>query len=68
MKEELIKIQEQAVKVLDSIKSLADLENFRIQYLGKKGHITSALKKRTKRNEERGQVLRFDVIDDNENS
>jgi phenylalanyl-tRNA synthetase alpha chain len=45
MKEELIKIQEQAIKMLDSIKSLADLENFRIQYLGKKGHITSALKK-----------------------
>jgi phenylalanyl-tRNA synthetase alpha chain len=45
MKEELIKIQEQAVKELNSIKSLADLENFRIQYLGKKGHVTSALKK-----------------------
>jgi len=45
MKEELIKIQEQAVKELSSVSSLADLENFRIQYLGKKGHVTAVLKK-----------------------
>jgi phenylalanyl-tRNA synthetase alpha chain len=45
MKEELIKIQEQASVELGSVKSLADLEDFRVQYLGKKGRVTSALKK-----------------------
>ena len=45
MKEQLIKIQEQAVGEIGSITSLDDLETFRIQYLGKKGHVTSALKK-----------------------
>jgi len=45
MKEQLTIIQEQAFKELSSISSLTDLENFRIQYLGKKGHVTSALKK-----------------------
>jgi phenylalanyl-tRNA synthetase alpha chain len=44
MKDQLKKIQEQAVKELSSIASITDLENFRIQYLGKKGHVTSALK------------------------
>jgi len=45
MKEQLIKIQEQAAGELGSVRSLDALENFRIQYLGKKGHVTSALKK-----------------------
>jgi len=45
MKEQLIKIQEQAAGEISSVRSLDDLETFRIQYLGKKGHVTSALKK-----------------------
>jgi phenylalanyl-tRNA synthetase alpha chain len=45
MKEQLIKIQEQAAGEIGSVSSLEALENFRIQYLGKKGHVTSALKK-----------------------
>jgi len=45
MKEQLIKIKEQATGEISSIRSLDELENFRIQYLGKKGHVTSALKK-----------------------
>jgi phenylalanyl-tRNA synthetase alpha chain len=45
MKEQLIKIQEQAENEIGSVTSLEALENFRIQYLGKKGHVTSALKK-----------------------
>lgn len=45
MKEQLIKIQEQAAREINTICSLDDLETFRIQYLGKKGHVTSALKK-----------------------
>jgi len=44
IKEKLIKIQAQAVQELSSVNSPADLENFRIQYLGKKGHVTAALK------------------------
>ena len=45
MKEQLIIIQEQAAGEIGSVSSLEALENFRIQYLGKKGHVTSALKK-----------------------
>jgi phenylalanyl-tRNA synthetase alpha chain len=45
MKEQLIKIQEQAAREISLINSLDDLEDFRIQYLGKKGHVTSSLKK-----------------------
>jgi phenylalanyl-tRNA synthetase alpha chain len=45
MKERLIKIQEQAAREISLINSLDGLEDFRIQYLGKKGHVTSSLKK-----------------------
>ncbi len=45
MKEQLLKIQEQAAIEIGSVSSPEDLENFRIQYLGKKGHVTSALKR-----------------------
>jgi phenylalanyl-tRNA synthetase alpha chain len=57
MKEELIKIQEQAVRELGSISSLADLENFRIQYLGKKGHVTAVLKKLGELSEEERPLI-----------
>ncbi len=45
MKEQLLKIKEQALKEIESIQDLAGLEKFRIAYLGKKGLATSAMKR-----------------------
>ena len=45
MKEQLLEIKVQAQKELESIHNLSGLESFRVAYLGKKGHVTSAMKK-----------------------
>ncbi len=45
MKERLLDIKEHALKDLASIEDLSDLENFRIKYLGKKGQVTSEMKR-----------------------
>ena len=45
MKEHLLEIKVQAQKELESIHNLSGLESFRVAYLGKKGHVTSAMKK-----------------------
>ncbi len=44
MKEKLLEIRDRALSELDSIKHLDALEKFRIEYLGKKGQITSLMK------------------------
>jgi len=45
MKERLLDIQKQALKDLESIEDLSALEKFRITYLGKKGRVTSEMKR-----------------------
>jgi len=45
MKKQLLEIKEQALKDLELIEHLSDLEKFRITYLGKKGHVTSEMKR-----------------------
>jgi len=45
MKKQLLDIKEKAVCELESIKDLKALEGFRISYLGKKGRITSLMKR-----------------------
>jgi phenylalanyl-tRNA synthetase alpha chain len=45
MKERLFDIQKQALKDLESIEDLSSLERFRITYLGKKGRVTSEMKR-----------------------
>jgi phenylalanyl-tRNA synthetase alpha chain len=45
MKKRLLKIKEQALKELELVKDLAGLEEYRISYLGKKGVLTSELKR-----------------------
>jgi phenylalanyl-tRNA synthetase alpha chain len=45
MKERLLDIQKQALKDLESIEDLSSLERFRITYLGKKGQVTSEMKR-----------------------
>ena len=45
MKNKLLEIKEKAVRELESIKDLKELEVFRISYLGKKGSITLLMKK-----------------------
>ena len=45
MKEQLLEIKVQAQRELESIHNLSGLESFRVAYLGKKGHVTSAMKK-----------------------
>ncbi|MBN1848315.1 MAG: phenylalanine--tRNA ligase subunit alpha [Deltaproteobacteria bacterium] len=45
MKEQLIDIKNQAIRELDTISDITELEAFRVAYLGKKGFITSFLKK-----------------------
>ena len=44
MKDRLLEIRDRALKELNSIKKLDALEKFRIEYLGKKGQITSLMK------------------------
>jgi phenylalanyl-tRNA synthetase alpha chain len=44
MKQKLLEIRDRALSELHSIKNLDALEKFRIDYLGKKGHITSLMK------------------------
>ncbi|NLA75236.1 MAG: phenylalanine--tRNA ligase subunit alpha [Deltaproteobacteria bacterium] len=44
MKKKLLEIRDRALSELDSIKNLDALEKFRIDYFGKKGHITSLMK------------------------
>ncbi len=45
MKERLLKIKEQALKEVKQVKDHAGLERYRIAYLGKKGALTSELKR-----------------------
>jgi phenylalanyl-tRNA synthetase alpha chain len=45
MKERLLDIYKQALKDLESIEDLSSLERFRIAYLGKKGLVTSEMKR-----------------------
>ena len=45
MKEQLLELKEKAVKELEAIKDSPGLEKFRITYLGKKGLLTSFLKR-----------------------
>lgn len=44
MKEELIKIRENALSTLESVASSTELEELRVKYLGKKGELTALLK------------------------
>ena len=44
MKEKLRQIKEDAIRNIDSVKSLEDLNDLRVRFLGKKGEITSLLK------------------------
>lgn len=44
MKKKLLEIRDRALSELESIKNLDALEKFRIEYLGKKGQITSLMK------------------------
>jgi len=45
MKENLLNIKEQALKELELIEDLSGLESFRVAYFGKKGRVTSEIKK-----------------------
>jgi phenylalanyl-tRNA synthetase alpha chain len=45
MKEQLLEIKEKALKELELIEDLSGLERFRITYLGKKGMVTSEMKR-----------------------
>lgn len=44
MREQLLQIKENAIKVLNEVKNSSDLENIRVKYLGKKGELTSILR------------------------
>ncbi len=44
MKQKLLEIRDRALSELNSLKNLDALEKFKIEYLGKKGHITSLMK------------------------
>ena len=44
MKEKLQEIRRLAIDSIDSVSNLADIENLRVKYLGKKGEITILLK------------------------
>lgn len=44
MKEKLMEIRERAEKELSELRDAAELENFRVQVLGKKGELTGILK------------------------
>ncbi|GIM28691.1 phenylalanine--tRNA ligase alpha subunit [Clostridium polyendosporum] len=44
MKEQLLQIKENAIKVLNEVKNSSDLEAIRVKYLGKKGELTSILR------------------------
>jgi len=44
MKEQLAELQKSAISAIDKADSAAELDNLRIQYLGKKGEVTAILK------------------------
>ena len=44
LKEKLMEIRERAEKELSELRDAAELENFRVQVLGKKGELTGILK------------------------
>ena len=44
MKEQLLELEERALKEIAAVDDPAELENFRIKYLGKKGQLTSIMK------------------------
>ncbi len=44
MKQKLLEIRDRALSELNSLRNMDALEKFRIEYLGKKGHITSLMK------------------------
>lgn len=45
MKEQLLELKARALKEIDTITDLSELEQFRIRYLGKKGQVTSFMKR-----------------------
>jgi hypothetical protein len=45
MKEQLLELEARALKEIDAITDLQALERFRIRYLGKKGQLTSFMKR-----------------------
>jgi len=45
MKEQLLELEKTAIKELESLSDAAELEKFRVTYLGKKGRLTSFMKK-----------------------
>lgn len=44
MEEKILKLKEEALKKMAEIKSAADVENLRVEYLGKKGQVIEVLK------------------------
>ena len=44
MKEQIAKIKENALAEISNSKTLQELENVRVKYLGKKGELTAVLK------------------------
>ena len=44
MKEQIAKIKESALTEIENCKTLQELDNVRVKYLGKKGELTAVLK------------------------
>lgn len=57
VKNELIRLKENASKVLSKANSLEDLENIRVKYLGKKGDLTKILRGMSKLSPEQRPVI-----------
>ena len=57
MKDKLLNIQEEAIDRLKKIDNLKDLDQLRINYLGKKGQLTSILKGMGKLSKEERPVM-----------
>ena len=45
MKETLLELEKKALKALDEVRNLEDLETFRVTYIGKKGLVTGSMRK-----------------------
>ena len=68
MEEKIKSLKEQAIKKLEEIKNAQDVENIRVEYLGKKGEVVEILKnlkkkKKKKRKEvgEKANILREEI-------
>ena len=57
MKQQLELIRESAKNALETVKNNQDIENVRIRYLGKKGELTSILKKMGKLTSEERPII-----------